>query len=159
MVLAVKSFGPHPLARHWLFSSVSAADLAPVIAAARTESFLPGDVVFHEGDPADGLYVIASGEVRLAVTGEGGRTVLTTLGPEDVFGEMGVLDGVPRSATATVAEVATLYFVPTAPFLDLLRRTSAVSLQLLPLLTARLRQMNGRISELPVAAATPASGA
>jgi CRP/FNR family transcriptional regulator, cyclic AMP receptor protein len=137
------------LADHWLFGHVAIAELTPLLVAVRTERYFPGDVIFRERDRPDGLYVIASGSVRIAVAGTRGRTILTTLETEDIFGEMGVLDGAPRSGTATAADVSTIHFVPAAPFLELLGRTSAVSIPLMQVLATQLRQMNGRLLELP----------
>ena len=71
------------------------------------------------------------------------------MGVGQCFGEMGVIDGEPRSATAVAATLAICYFVPEAPFLDLLERVPLVSLRLLTLLCQRLRRITQWAAELP----------
>ena len=63
-----------------------------------------GSVVFREGDPGGPMYVVQSGQVRISRRAGGAETVLTTLGPGAFFGEMSILSGRPRSATATCVE-------------------------------------------------------
>jgi CRP-like cAMP-binding protein len=69
----------------------------------------------------------------------------------NVLGEMGVLDGKPRSDSAMAVSVVTACFIPADAFLDVLERSPAVALRMLTLLAQRLRQANGRLGELPVA--------
>ena len=83
------------------FSGLDAAALERVAAGTRTRRFRRGEVIFHAGDPGDALFVIVSGEVKIAVPSESGEeAILTTLREGDVFGELALLDGAPRSATA-----------------------------------------------------------
>jgi CRP-like cAMP-binding protein len=106
--------------------------------------------IFAENDNADGLFIVGSGSVRVAANGENGQVLLTTVTSPNIFGEMGVLDGSPRSGTATAIDLCTVYFLPADWFLDLLEKSTLVSMRLLVLLTQRLRTMNGRMVELPV---------
>ncbi len=143
---------------HWLFRDVPGELLGALVGAAHKRSLLAGEQLFAEGDPPDGVYIVAAGAVRIEVAGEGGGALLSTLTVDAVFGEMGVLDGAPRSGTATAIGPATLYFFPAEPFRQLLQRTSVVSLRLLTTLAARLRQTNARVAELPVLALHAGTG-
>ena len=132
-----------------LFARVPQADLAPLLAASRVVRFVAGEEVFAEGDDADGVYLIASGSVRIMARSNDGQVLLSTLVAPGLLGEMGVLDGQPRSGTATAVETSTAYFIPAGAFLDLLEKSSLVTMRLLALVTERLRKTNGRLLELP----------
>ena len=89
------------LARIPFFAGLETAALERVAAGMRTRRFRRGEVIFHAGDPGDALFIIVSGEVKIAVPSEtGDEAILATLGAGDVFGELALLDGAPRSATA-----------------------------------------------------------
>jgi CRP-like cAMP-binding protein len=136
---------------HWLFVGISPAELGPLLDRCRVANFFPGDALFREGEPTDGLYLITGGSARVSTITENGETLLAAVGANDVLGEMGVLDGKPRSATAMAVSVVTACFIPADAFLDALERSPAVALRMLTLLAQRLRQANGRLGELPVA--------
>src|SRR5438309_10602178 len=85
---------------HWLLVGVRTENLRPLLTSAHEVRFLPGEVIFEEGDPADGLYLVTAGTVRITAANERGEILLATIGANDVVGEMGVLDGEPRSGTA-----------------------------------------------------------
>lgn len=138
---------------HWLLVGVPLEYLQPVLDAGHEVAYFPGEVIFHEGDPADGLYLITAGAVRVTATGDSGETFLAVVKANEVLGEMGVLDGEPRSGTAGALTLCRGYFLPTEPFLDLLERSTAVCMRLLAILTTRLRIANGRLGELPAIAA------
>ena len=65
------------------------------------------EVLFHEGDPGDRLYVIVEGKVKLGrASGDGRENLLAVLGPGEMFGELSLFDPGPRNATATAVAVA-----------------------------------------------------
>ncbi len=136
--------------RHGLFFGVPEHEHAPVLAGMVEMRFEPGQVVFTEGDLADGLYVLAAGAVRFATTGPTGQRIHGTLTGVELFGEMGVLDGEPRSATATASGMCVAYFIPADLFLDLLERSALVSARLLRRIAGRLRRDSGSFAELPM---------
>src|SRR6266540_4116271 len=107
---------------HWLLTGIPADEVLPMLRLGRELRALPGEVIFHEGDRSDGLYLVIAGSVRVSTAGESGEMLLAFIGPDDVLGEMGVLDGEPRSATATAVGLCSMYFVPDGPFLDVLER-------------------------------------
>lgn len=134
---------------HWLFAGISEDILRPVLAVGRAERFLPGDVIFDEGDESDGLYLVLAGVVRVTARGANDETFLGVVRAGETLGEMGLLDGEPRSGSARALTMCATYFVPMEPFLDLLEGSTQVCMRLLALVVQRLRSMNSRISELP----------
>lgn len=70
------------------------------MAAAGTRKFLEGHVIFREGESGNLAYVISSGKVEISKVVDGEKKVLATLGPDDVFGELALIDNAPRAATA-----------------------------------------------------------
>jgi CRP-like cAMP-binding protein len=109
--------------------------------------FESGEIVFREGDVADGLYLLVAGAIRLWSTGESGQTILSVAHANDIVGEMGVLDGQPRSATGTADSFCVAYFLPAEPFLDALEASNLVCMKMLAHMTNRLRTANGRLGE------------
>ena len=101
-------------------------------------SFKAGSVVFREGDAANELFVIKSGQVRIQI---GNRTV-TELGPESIFGEMALIDSEPRSATATAITDVEVVPVSEKQFLFLVSQTPYFALKVMRVLAQRLRVTN-----------------
>ena len=100
-----------------LFSRLPAAALRQLRAAAIEKNLKDSDVIFEEGDPGDGLYMVKSGIVEISVeVPNGQRQVLSALTPGEIFGEMAVVDEQPRSACASARGDTTVYFVPRGPF-------------------------------------------
>jgi CRP/FNR family cyclic AMP-dependent transcriptional regulator len=101
-------------------------------------SFKAGSVIFREGDAANELFVIKSGQVRIQI---GNRTV-TELGQESIFGEMALIDSEPRSATATAMTDVELVPVSEKQFLFLVSQTPYFALKVMRVLAQRLRVTN-----------------
>lgn len=107
--------------------------------------FPAGAVVFEEGDPGSRMYVIQSGEVRILKVVGGREIELARLSAGEAFGEMALLEGQPRSATAVVSTPARILEIEQDAFADLVRRNGEVALRLLRRLSARLREANRQI--------------
>jgi EAL domain-containing protein (putative c-di-GMP-specific phosphodiesterase class I) len=98
-----------------------------------------GTVIFREGDAADCAYLIEEGWIEI-FTGDGSdRHVLALLGVGEIFGEMGVIDGAPRTASATVAENCRLIRVSAGQFHEALARSEPFHAELLRKLVQRFR--------------------
>ncbi|MGA0594779.1 Crp/Fnr family transcriptional regulator [Enterovirga sp. CN4-39] len=112
------------------------------------------EVLFGKGEPADALYAIRRGQIRIATGTEAGRRLtLNLLGPGDVFGEVALLDGRPRTADAIAAEPTELFVVRRRDFLDLLEQRPIVAVRIIEFLCERIRWMSERMEEavlLPV---------
>lgn len=107
--------------------------------------FPAGAVVFEEGDPGSRMYVIQSGAVRILKRVAPREIELARLGAGEAFGEMALLEGQPRSATAVVVAAARILEIDQAAFDDLVRRNGEIALRLLRRLSARLREANRQI--------------
>src|SRR5436190_11394515 len=106
-----------------LFNRLPAAALRQLRAAATEKSLGDGKLIFKEGDPGDGLYMVKSGTVEISVEVQNGnRQVLSALPPGEIFGEMAVVDEQSRSACASARGNTTVYFVPRGPFHELIRQ-------------------------------------
>jgi CRP-like cAMP-binding protein len=108
-------------------------------------NFPSGAVLFEEGDPGSRMYVIQAGQVRIEKRVGTRRVTLATLGPGEAFGEMALLEGQPRSASAVVEEDARILEIDQAAFADLVKGNGEVALRLLRRLSARLREANRQI--------------
>jgi CRP-like cAMP-binding protein len=107
--------------------------------------FPAGAVIFEEGDPGSRMYVIQAGAVRIVKRVGNRELTLAQLGPGEAFGEMALLEGQPRSATAIVEAAARILEIDEAAFADLVRRNGEIALRLLRRLSARLREANRQI--------------
>jgi CRP/FNR family transcriptional regulator, cyclic AMP receptor protein len=97
-----------------------------------------GSVIFREGDAANELFVIKSGQVRIQI---GNRTI-TELGQDSIFGEMALIDSEPRSATAVAVTDVELVPVSEKHFLFLVGQTPYFALKVMRVLAQRLRATN-----------------
>ena len=103
--------------------------------------FKAGDVIFRQGDLAQELFIIQSGEVEIRL----GNRVLETLPQYSIFGEMALIDNAPRSATAVAASDAKLVPVSEKQFLFLISNTPYFALKVTRVLAERLRAQNKAI--------------
>ncbi len=101
-------------------------------------TFKAGDVIFREGDEANELFVIKSGQVRIQI---GNRTI-TELAADSIFGEMALIDSEPRSATAVAVTDVELVPVSEKQFLFLVSQTPYFALKVMRVLAQRLRVTN-----------------
>jgi CRP/FNR family cyclic AMP-dependent transcriptional regulator len=124
-----------------LFRSASAEARRTLSERGRPRVFKSGDVLMRQGEQGDAMHVILSGRVRVERTppGETGPRLLAELGPNDVVGEIGVLDGGPRTATVTaLEETQTLELHRTLLAVVLIQHPDVAS-ELLRTLSQRLR--------------------
>ncbi|MGC8743869.1 MAG: cyclic nucleotide-binding domain-containing protein [Verrucomicrobiia bacterium] len=102
-----------------------------------------GSIVFNEGDPGNGLYLIKSGKIQvLSNVGKGEEKVFATLGKGDILGEMAIVENEKRSATAKAVEDSELYFIPRDIVLEVLERSPKFALSMLREISRRLREFN-----------------
>lgn len=136
------------LGRTVLFGGLDEDELRRLAGIARETNLSAGTALFEQGDESDGLYVVASGIVRIYLTAEDGREATINLLEEgEVIGEIAILDGLPRSAGAAALTDAKLIFVPTVPFCDLIDNSTKLSRQIILMLCDRLRAANGQVDQ------------
>lgn len=120
-----------------------------------TRQFRDGDVIFREGDDSLAVFRVERGRVRLIKAGIGGSVVLATLARGELFGEMGILDGTARSASALAEGETTLTVIPRAAFLDRLQSDADLSFQVMTKLVQRLRDADERLARAALSAEAP----
>ncbi len=104
-----------------------------------------GDVIFEEGSTGRELYVVLDGQVEIAKINSTSKTVIITLGKGEFFGEMAVIDGSSRSATAIAAgENTRVMRINHARFVYLVSQQPAFALMIMDALSKRLRASNDR---------------
>jgi signal transduction histidine kinase len=134
-----------PLESTKLFNSLAPKEMERVRQAVREISFAPGNEIFREGDPGDGLYIVKSGLVQISsVLNHGDRVVLARLGAGEIFGEMAVLDQNPRSATALAENATELYFIPRDELLQIIECIPRLSAFFVREISRRLREFNAQ---------------
>ena len=118
-------------------------DLSPYIV-----KFEKGTTVFLEGDEGDDMFFVHSGKIRIEKTIEGKAEVLAVMEKGDFFGEMAVLDQVPRTATAIVDEDAELLKVDSSNLESLLRNNIEIAVRMIRKYASRLREANTKLASL-----------
>lgn len=132
-----------------LFKGVPDAWVRQIVADARRHRFAMREVLFHEGDPAAGMHLIARGRVAVRVsTPLGDVATLDLLVAGDVLGEMALLSpGATRSATAVALEPTETLVVDATRFAAMREEQPALAEVLIQLLLTRVRQLNERLLE------------
>ena len=133
----------------YIFRDLPDADLGEVARRLVPRATQKDEVIVAQQQPGDSLYLIASGKVKVSLSGEKGREmILSVLGPGEFFGEMSLLDGEPRSATVTAQSPAQLYILSREAFVDYLRRSPQAGLNILAEMSRRLRRADEIIGNL-----------
>ena len=102
------------------------------------QTFEAGEKIFVQDDEGAHMYVIRSGRVNIVASG----TILENIGPNGIFGELALLDGSPRSATAVALEPTEVAIIDESAFLNIVEQNPRIALQLMRRLAERLRRMN-----------------
>ena len=110
--------------------------------------FPSGTVLFEEGQPGHVMYIVVSGEIEIRRQVGGAERVLAVLADGEFFGEMAILSGRPRSATAVVRSAARLLVIDGTTFEAMLRARPEIALRLIKALSARLDSTNHHVELL-----------
>jgi CRP/FNR family transcriptional regulator, cyclic AMP receptor protein len=137
------------LRRTSLFGGASDEQLRPLADRAYTRRLAAGQVLFTEGEPSEHLYVVRSGRIRIGVRSpHGDHLILSVLGPGDTFGELSVIDGGVRSATAEAVEAVELLALGAAEARQVLERHPALLMSVAEELAATVRRLTGSAGDL-----------
>ena len=132
-----------------IFSSLSEQEFAYLISHLVQRKYRGGEIIFGEGDPCSGLYVVNSGNVRIFKSSAGGREqVLSIDGPGSSIAELPVFDGGNYPASAQAVTDSSLFFFSRQDFQSLCLQYPQVALKVLRVIGGRLRRLVGIIEEL-----------
>lgn len=124
-----------------LFRNLTAGEVQALRQIVSERHFHVGQVIFHEGEPGDGVYFVKKGLVEIS-SGIGEQRIFSQFGEGEIFGEMAVIDNQPRSANATATRETEAYFVPRREMLEFIGRSPKLAPDLLHLVSQRLREFN-----------------
>jgi len=131
-----------------LFSGSSERTLGRVARIARRCRYAAGELVFQEGDPSEALLIVLDGRIVISLLSpEGSEVMLNIIDPAGVFGEIGMLDGGPRTANATAVRDTNALVLLRRDFLPLLDADPGPARSMLLLLSARLRRTTSFVED------------
>ena len=133
---------------NFLFQGLPPATIDAIAGLAHRQACETNTLIFSQGDDGNALYGVASGQVRIFTADARGHEVfLNELGPGDTFGEIALLDGLPRTASAVTIAQSTLVVIPRRQFLAHLEREPELAVHLMKLLCGRLRWVSDLVEE------------
>lgn len=131
-----------------LFQSMEEFEVKLLADLLEEVTYAAGETIFEQDEPGDAMYILYSGAVRIWTRDEdGNEVVLARLEPGAFFGELAVLDGSPRSASATVTQAASLYRLSKKDFQAFMLAHPAVALDMIQEVGNRLRQTNKIVTQ------------
>ena len=133
-----------------LFADMDAASLDLCAAALRPRRFRRGETIFHSGDPGDALFIVVDGAVKITIPPDDGSepAILTTIGPGGFFGELSLLDGAARSATAVALDAVETHVLRRDAFARLVDDEPALRRALLLALASEIRRLTAQVEDL-----------
>jgi CRP/FNR family transcriptional regulator, cyclic AMP receptor protein len=136
------------LGRVWVFQGLSEDELAHLCSLARTRQYKARETIVEKGEAATEFFVLLSGRAKVAMAGaDGSDAAVNVMGPGEVFGEIAILDGQPRSATVTTLEECEMAVVDRQAFNDLLVSSPSIAIKLLAVLAGRVRELTTRLAD------------
>ncbi|MGV0781564.1 Crp/Fnr family transcriptional regulator [Mycolicibacterium peregrinum] len=137
------------LARAGIFQGVSPDAVAALVRQLEPVTFRRTEVVFSEGEPGDTLYIITSGKVKIGRKSVDGReSLITLMGPSDMFGELAIFDPGPRTSTVTALTEVKAVVMSRSVLRSWIADRPEIAEQLLRVLARRLRRTNDNLSDL-----------
>ena len=137
------------LKRVWLFSELADAEIDRVRALARPQRYPARHTIVSQGDESADLFLIIDGRLRVSsCNANGDEVVLAIMGPGEVFGEMALLDGAPRSATVSTLDACQLLVIEAGAFHALLRQMPTLAQSLMKVMARRIRTLSDRTQDV-----------
>jgi CRP-like cAMP-binding protein len=131
-----------------LFQGLGLKELDALIPVTRTVSLAKREELFHKGDQGTQVYVVIRGKLKVLTTSaDGDDVVFSILGPGEVFGEIALLGGTPRTATVTAIDPCELLIIDRRDFLSFLRGHPDVAINLLEVLAQRMKRVSEFIED------------
>jgi CRP-like cAMP-binding protein len=143
-------FATAALRRCALFAKFEEGALDACARNLRIRRYRRGETIFHQDDPGDSLFIIETGLVKIVLPSPEGEegAIIATLGRGDFFGELALLDGAPRSATAVALEPTQALVLGRSTFERLVETEPGLRQALFAGLVAELRRLTGHVQEL-----------
>jgi CRP/FNR family transcriptional regulator, dissimilatory nitrate respiration regulator len=137
------------LAETPLFGGLAAEQLAQLAAIAQERTVRKGEAIFWEGEEGIGFYIVSEGLVKVfKLSSEGKEQILHIYGPGHPFGEVAVFAGQHFPANAQAVENSRLLFLPRQDFIDLITASPSLAMNMLAMLSMRLRQFTVQVENL-----------
>jgi CRP/FNR family transcriptional regulator len=132
------------------FQGIVEDELAYLTANSVLRNFSAGETIFHEGDPADGLWIVKEGRVKIfKLNPDGGEHILHLRGPGDTFNDISAFDGGANPANAAaLSHDVQVWLIPSTVLIYVLTHNAQVALNVIRLLAVRIRSLVGQIEEL-----------
>ncbi len=148
--MSESEFAVEALRRCALFAKVDDETLELCVSSLRVRRYRKNEIIFHQGDPGDSLYIIESGSVKIVLPSPEGEegAIIATLMRGDFFGELALLDGAPHSATAVAIESTEALVLRRDRFEDLVETQPQLRKALFASLVTELRRLTGHVEEL-----------
>ena len=133
-----------------LFRQANDATIAALADALRIQRFRRAETIFHQDDPGDALFILASGSVKVVLPSNEGAepAIVAILGPGEFFGELALLDGAPHSATIVAMEPTETLVLNRVAFLALIDSQAGLRRELLASLAGEIRRLTGHVEDL-----------
>ena len=137
------------LRKHPIFADLEPEALDQLCRYAKHTTVKRGATIAAKGDPGNNLFAVISGTVKISSSSPDGRNaILNLIGPGEIFGEIAVLDGAPRSADATANTNCELYVIDRRDFLPFVKSQPALAMKFIELLCARLRWTSDQVEQV-----------
>jgi CRP/FNR family transcriptional regulator, cyclic AMP receptor protein len=134
---------------HPFFHGLESAAIDQLFRYAKTRKFKRGATVISKGDAGDCLFAVVSGTVKMSISSVAGRSViLNVVGAGEIFGEIAMLDGLARTTDAIANTNCELLVIDRRDFIPFVKTHPLLSMKLIELLCARLRQSSGQIEQI-----------
>ena len=147
--MAQFQLNPNVLKNVPLFSSFSDHQLAALIPAVQHRRFPRGSYVIRAGEETDALYIILAGKAKVLIPDDdGNEVILSVIGPNEFFGEMGLLDDQSRSASVETLEACQMLRLSKAGFMTCLKDNFELAMIIIRNLVKRLREADRKIESL-----------
>ena len=132
-----------------LFQGLPAAEIDEIVAIVIEKKYQRGESIFFEGDPGNGFYMVSEGRVKIFKMSLNGKEhILHIFGEGEPFGEVPVFHGQPFPASAEAMVKSSVLFFPRDRFVQLVHKTPSIALNMLAVLSMRLRRFASQIENL-----------
>jgi CRP-like cAMP-binding protein len=137
------------LRKHPIFSDLAPDALDQLCRYAQPTTLKRGATLFAKGDPGHSLYAVISGTVKISVSSPDGRNaILNLIGAGEVFGEIALLDGQPRTADATANTNCEILVIDRRDFLPFVHSQPTLAMKFIELLCGRLRWTSDQVEQI-----------